>query len=50
MPIYRLNTTIRLTMLCLSGFELYPRCLGAPVQGLFVYVIAEIMANLDLRS
>ena len=23
--IYRLNTKIRLTMLCLSGFELYPR-------------------------
>ena len=37
-------------MLCLSGFELYPRCFGAPVQGLLVYVIAEIMANLDLRS
>ena len=37
-------------MLCLSGFELYSHCLGAPVQGLFVYVIAEIMANLDLRS
>ena len=25
MPIYRLNTKIRLTMLCLSGFELYSR-------------------------
>ena len=25
MPIYRLNTKIRLTMLCLSGFELYYR-------------------------
>ena len=23
--IYRLNTKIRLTMLCLSDFELYPR-------------------------
>ena len=23
---YRLNTKIRLTMLCLSGFELYSRC------------------------
>ena len=28
--IYRLNTKTRLTMLCLSGFELYSRC-GAPV-------------------
>ena len=27
--IYRLNTKIRLTMLCLSGFELHSRC-GAP--------------------
>ena len=25
MPIYRLNTKIRLTMLCLSGFDLYSR-------------------------
>ena len=25
MPIYRLNTKIRSTMLCLSGFELYSR-------------------------
>ena len=25
MPIYRLNTKIRLTILCLSGFELYSR-------------------------
>ena len=24
-PSYRLNTKIRLTMLCLSGFELYSR-------------------------
>jgi len=31
MSIYRLNTKVRLTMLCLSGFELYSRCLGAPV-------------------
>ena len=31
MPIiYRLNTEIRLTMLCLSGFELYIFSLGAP--------------------
>ena len=25
MPIYRLNTKVRLTMLCLSGFEVYSR-------------------------
>ena len=25
MPIYRLNTKIRSTMLCLGGFELYSR-------------------------
>ena len=50
MPIYRLNTKIRLIMLCLSGFELYSYCLGAPAQSHFVYIIAEIVANLDLRS
>ena len=25
MPVYRVNTKILLTMLCLSGFELYSR-------------------------
>ena len=31
--IYRLNTKIRLTMLCLSDFELYSRWMHAPVYG-----------------
>ena len=32
--IYRLNTKIRLTMLCLSGFELYSRWVPLYVQPL----------------
>ena len=33
--IYRLNTKIRLTMLCLSGFELYSRWLPLKSQPMF---------------
>ena len=33
MPIYRLNSKIRLTMLCLSGFELYYRWVPLSFSG-----------------
>ena len=39
--IYRLNTKIRLTMLCLSGFELYSRWLPLTVAAIQFCSIKE---------
>ena len=61
MPIsgYRFNTKMRLTMLCLSGFELYSRY-GAPdvsqVAGERVeyikkaYIVGEEIKEVELRT
>ena len=44
--IYRLNTKIRLTMLCLSGYELYSR--WVPLKKLISAAAPIIAHNRDL--
>ena len=51
MPIvYRLNTKMRLTMLCLSGFEQYSRwvTLNRENEG-FIAVFSRCRQNVDFR-
>ena len=46
--IYRLNTEIRLTILCLSGFELYSRWVPL-TQGCALDLTAQDLASGDLK-
>ena len=50
---YRLNTKIRLTMLCLSGFELYSRwvpLLNQDIIILYVLLVMSKTAHANRRS
>ena len=42
---YRLNTKIRLTMLCLSGFELYSRWVPLLKQDIIILYVLLVMSK-----